>query len=344
MPYAGTFFSEPLGTLLVMLSLYCLVGNETDAKKDVWSRRRHWSRIAFSGLALGLAVATHITAILFAPFFLAYAMNPYHGSNRSIGGTMLAGVVFATSLGLLLVVLGYYNFVRFGSVLETGRTADPNVVYSGFVAPWRGLKGLLFSGGKGIVWFCPAAVMGVLGWRPFCRKFRFLSIVILAAVVFRVCFIACRSDWSGGFCLGPRYLVMAVPFLMLPLAVAIAQWFQEGRRTAVIGFCVLSYLCVVEQTCFCCGEIFSFLHAVKWTGMAQNFNVFENDWLYLSWQASPLLNLVNWRRGAYGLRLVPTDVGNHALWCGAALVVGAMLFLIYWRLLCEMPRSAVQND
>lgn len=328
MPYAGSCFSEPMATLLVMASLYCLVGNEIDAKNDVWSR--HSFRLTCSGLFLGMAICTHITAILFTPFFFAYAVYPFFRKNRPLGKTILGSVIFLAGLGAFVVALGCYNYARFGNALETGRTADPNMAYARFVVPWQGIEELLFGASKGIVLFCPAVVMGVLtGW-PFFKKFRFLSIMILATVMFRIVFIACRSDWSGGFCIGPRYLLMVVPLLMLPLTITVAKWLEEGRGRAIAIFCALSALCVAEQTSFCFGEIFLFWHAFKWSARGR---FIEENWLYTSWEASPLLYLVDGVRGAYVLRFLPADIGNRALWSGGAFIVGALTFLVDWKLL-----------
>ena len=44
---------------------------------------------------------------------------------------------------------------------------------------------------------------------------------MFAAAIFRYAFIAARSDWHGGFSVGPRYLMMVIPFLLLPLATAL---------------------------------------------------------------------------------------------------------------------------
>jgi len=67
LPYSGTFFSEILATFFVLLSLYLLVPN------DLSGRKHNRLYVLMSGVLLGLGTATHITVVLFAPFFVSIA-------------------------------------------------------------------------------------------------------------------------------------------------------------------------------------------------------------------------------------------------------------------------------
>ncbi len=321
-PYSGTFFSEPLATFWVMLSFYILVrdgGKQDDALTPL--------ALLAAGAALGLAVATHITAILFAPFFCIYAAFLARQDTGSRSHSRLAGVaIFSAGLGVLLVLLGYYNFARFGDVLETGRTAGTNS-YGTFVAPWRGLWGELCSAGKGLVFYCPAFILGLAAWRPFHRKHRILSLVIAAAALFRVIFIASRSDWHGGFCLGPRYMVMLIPFLMLPIGVLVNEFLSARKRKAMLMFSLFTLACIAQQIYFSLGEIFSYLYSVKWSGMNRGVNVLMDDVIYLDWHVSPLLHLLDGQRGP--LLSSSTELGNYSLWLLLVAVAAVALVLLY---------------
>jgi hypothetical protein len=327
MPYADTFFSEPLATTLVILSLCCLVWNDVSDHQDRHTRIR---MLVASGIFLGMATTVHITAILYAPFFYAYAVYPFLRTERTIKEFVTSSFLFSSGVFFFLCLLGYYNFVRFGDILETGRTAAKGIYYATYVAPWQGLYGLLLSSGKGLVWFCPAVVAGIALWRPFHKRHTFLSWTILAAVVFRICYIASRSDWHGGFSLGPRYLVMAVPLLLLPIGTTIVQWATRRSLRSLWLFSMVTLACVAEQLYFSVGEVFSFLHTVKWTYLAHGINVFDNDSIYLDWDKSPLLYLLDARRGSYLLRSIPVDNYTLLWWC--ILATSIILFLVYARL------------
>lgn len=328
MPYSGSFFSEPLATMFVLLSLYCLVWNDL-SHTDV--ERQRTLRSFVSGISLGLAVITHITAILFVPFFAVYAFSAFVKEGRTWKQMIQPGLIFVAGVALMLVLLGFFNFARFGNIFETGRTVNPKIIYASFVAPWRGLVGLLVSSGKGIVWYCPAVIVSLISWRSFHKRYTFLSFIILTAVVFRVCLIAARSDWHGGYSLGPRYLVMIVPLMLLPLGEALVSWFNEGKLKMIWLFCGLMALCIWEQIYFCIGEIFSFLHVVRWSFDAQGTNVFQNDSLYLDWDKSPLLYLLNVKQGPFLFRIFFID--NYTLFLWGIGISGIILFLVYTSLL-----------
>jgi hypothetical protein len=324
MPYSGTFFSEPLATLFVILSLYCLVWN--DLTTEAAAREKHLSLLS-SGIFLGIATTVHITAVLFAPFFFLYGLYPFLRTRWSVKEFAVSGAIFAAGLGLFLTLLGYYNYIRFGNVFETGRTALQQVEYASFVAPWRGLSGLVFGGGKGIVWYCPAAIISLFLWRPFHKRFTFLSYTILGSVLFRIVFIASRSDWHGGFSLGPRYLVMALPLLMLPYGEILVHWTQRQAVRTLWLFFLATLICIWQQIYFSLGEIFSFFHFVNWTFRDHGINVFANDALYLDWDKSPLLYLLDTKRGPFLLRSI--SLSNTAL-CWLFVAMASFLLSLHY--------------
>jgi hypothetical protein len=328
--YVGTFLSEVPATFWCMLSLYGLVGNEIDLTQTAVTRR-HYCRLLGSGLALGVAIATHITAILFVPFFFAYAIYPFLKKTRSFGIAISASAVWGIGVAILLVLLGYYNFTRFGNVLETGRTVDPSDVerfsYGIFVIPWRGFLGMLIGGNKGMLWYCPAAVASILLCRPFFRRYRFLTVVIFAASLFRLLFIASRSDWHGGFCLGPRYLVMIVPFLILPLGEIVAKWLRDRNMIAIWSFRVFSILCVVATIYVGLCDAVHYYTCFFKSGLSQGFDVYKYDWLYVSWQACVLPSILDGWLRPWVLRTIEIDA--YTLFACLASFVSVLLLLIY---------------
>jgi len=167
LPYSGTFLSEPLATLLLTGSLWNMLYGESC---DRCGKIRFVTTILLSGLLLGLATTVHITAILFVPFFFIYVVYLSFKKFEIFSDKIFLCFTWVIGLIIPLIFLGYHNYARFGNIFETGRTAYNNVVYSTFVAPWRGLAGLSFSGGKGIIWYSPAVVIGLLLWRYFYKN------------------------------------------------------------------------------------------------------------------------------------------------------------------------------
>jgi hypothetical protein len=319
-PYAGDAFSEPLATLLSLVAFGLLLrADQTPPATMLWA-----------GLALGGAIATHVTAVLFVPFFAALAL-------RGAEHRWLKGAFLLAGLGIVMLALGYYNFIRFGSPLETGRHVDPELVlrygYGQSVAPWEGLFGLTLSSGKGLFLYSPAVLLGLLAWPTFHREHRFLSLMLAGAALVRLVFIATRSDWHGGFALGPRMLVMLIPFLLVPVVPWLDRKLEEGNRSALRLFAGFSVLCIAQQVAFCVGEVFSYYHLVREFYAAQGINIFVDDRIYLDWELSPLL----YTRGPWLLSTLP--VGNYTLWGLMTALLAALYFIGLRRVVSCEPRE-----
>lgn len=333
-PYAGTFFSEPLATLCLLLSFHQLVAADPFFGPDRNGARRR--RFVLAGVCLGLAVAAHLTAILFLPFFALYArrLRPRTGA----GGAHAPLILFATGAALLLAMLGAYNYIRFGSFLQTGRSVGMESLvtteYSRFVAPWRGLWALLASPGKGLLLCCPAVLAGLAAWRGFHRRYPFLSFMLAGAAALRLMFIASRSDWHGGFSLGPRYLLMLIPFLLFPTLFWLQDQVAAGRVRRIAVFISFLFLCACQQLYFVLGELFSSYQLTKMKFAERGINIFANDRLYLDWQFSPLLTLRDSRLAPFWLQTTSREFG--VIWLGGivllAIATAAAAILIARRL------------
>lgn len=331
-PYSGTYFSEPLALLLVLASTLLLI--ETDGPR--WGDAARWKR-ALAGAALALAISTHVSAALFAPFFGAIAWS--QGARRARSAAIRETLHFCFGLGLGLLPLAAYNWGRFGNPFETGRTAHPGLVelfrYGVFTAPWRGMYGLLLAPGKGLFLFSPAVLLGIACWPMLHRRWPQLSWALGGALMSRWLFISARSDWHGGFCLGPRYLLLALPFLILPIAVAVEELRRRGARRHLPWLGAALALCVAQQAAFSIGEVFRFLHHARRAASAGGVDPFVGDRLYLDWQWSPLFRLLDGERGAYLLQGVP--LGNVSLW----LLICGLLIVPIWAGLRALDRSSV---
>lgn len=336
--YAGTFFSEPLATLLVLLSfLYLLKADETG---EAGEGNRINRPVFLSGIWMGLAITAHLTAALYAPFFTLYIFWKDYESHPAFLRRLERGAVFVVGVFILLFLLGWYNYFRFGSFFETGRTVSAIsgeiFGYGTFVFPLRGLYGLIFGAGKGVLFFMPVLMLGVFLFKSFARENRKLFWMVASAITFRVLFIAARSDWHAGFCTGPRYLVMAIPFFLIPLAFWLKQ--QEASRfTRAFGLMSLAgFAFSIEQFYFCLAEVFSFLQIWKFNELLAGFSVFENDVLYLDWKYSPLLS-------PSAMRIAPFLLRWTRLPMGELMALGSVVLLIFFAsfylLLLRMPRS-----
>lgn len=328
-PYSGTCFSEPLALLLVLLSVRVWLFRENG---------RQGVAACLSGWWLGLSAMAHLTSLLFVPFWggwiLAEAGISDAGEQRPaepVRSATRQGILAAWlgGLGFPLVGLGLMQFFRYGNPLETGRTVDPEAVrrfaYGVWSFDWTHLYGLLFSAGKGLLPFCPLLVVSLLCWRVWGIGRPALGIAIASAAMFRILFIACRSDWHGGFSLGPRYLLPLVPLLMLGLGMALAKALKERRQTLFAVFMGVGCLAAVQQWYLCIGDIFQYSRALR--EMYQSTGSPAGDLLavYDTWDATPLSGLHQTRCVIWALGWWP--LGNLLLWAtGAVLLLGLFVW------------------
>jgi len=334
-PYAGTFFCEPLAILLILISLFFLI-QKSEIEISVTQRNRE---LIWSGLALGLAICTHITALLFVPFFMGYAfLNSWQNKNSSWR------VLLSFCIGLIIPIffLAYHNYARFGNPLETGRWADPSrgqeLNYGSFVMPWNALIGILINPGKSFLFFCPAILLGLAGLRQFIKAHRLLALSLLAAIFFRVLFIACRRDWTGGFCIGPRYLLMAIPILLIPLGYLIQSLIHQKHHTRLLLILMLTGLIIFQQWYFTLGEIFIYSRVaiMEWKA-AGAISGDIND----VWQYSPLVHLLSVPvRGPWWLQQSTLSNGE-LLVLGTVIIFLLLGLILYWQFRDEISSLAV---
>ncbi|HSR32022.1 MAG TPA: phospholipid carrier-dependent glycosyltransferase, partial [Anaerolineae bacterium] len=232
-PYARYLFSESLAALGLMLSAYFLV-----RFRDQGDRLS----VVLAGAGLGIALLSRLNNAMVAPFLglllLAY-LHQAHGRNlRKWAGPI---VLFGLPVLAALVVIGWYNWLRFGSPLTTGYLPEER-----FATPFfEGLYGLLLSPGKGLLWYSPVLFAALAAWPAFFRRHRAEALLIAAVVLINVVFYAPWYLWWAGHAWGPRFLVTIVPFATLPLAKALKA--ARDRRWIAGMLAVLALVSIAVQ-------------------------------------------------------------------------------------------------
>jgi hypothetical protein len=197
-----------------------------------------------AGLVLSAAAAADVTMACALAFLLAVRLEfivlvpvlALHAWRfRRPAGAGLVSLLFGSAAGVGLNVL--VNYCR-GDPLFFGDYGD-----EAFSTPfWIGLHGVLFSSGKGLVWFAPAAVIGLALMVWLLRVEPRVGVLAAGASATMIIMVACWWTWHGGWSWGPRLLVPLMPILVLPLAWCFARWDQiaPGLRIALIVIIALS--------------------------------------------------------------------------------------------------------
>jgi hypothetical protein len=229
--YTHTFFSEPLVT-------FCLTVAATAMVRFGQRGLARW--LAVAGGALGLALLTRINAVTALPAFGLYLAMTWRAQSaplRLIARQCLAGLAFfGIGAGLML----WYNVQRFGSPLDFGyRTSNWQTPF------FRGLYGLTFSPGKGVLWYALPILLGLIGVRLLTRNKPREALLFIGVLAGYLLFHSPYTHWAGGWSWGPRLLVPALPLAILP---ACALVDLDGKSQAMeLGLAMILVLGLLVQ-------------------------------------------------------------------------------------------------
>jgi hypothetical protein len=281
LPFVATGFSELAVAAAVTLGLVAVAAAGED---------RAWAA-PLAGGAAGAATLLRTDSLVLVLPLLAVGLVVASRDWRSLWPFALAAAPF-------LLTWGWYNHTRYGAPWRLGYYED-----EGFIYPFtRGLYGLLMSPGRGLLWYAPLVVVAVFGFRAACRRSPVVAAV--AAVIFlaRPLFYASWA-WDGGWTWGPRFLVPAMPALLVGV-VEVVRRFRSWPRfpQAIVTLVVL-----VSVSVQAVGASTDYLHSNA--VIAQRYEDFHAG--LLSWDHFPILEQAKWmftRRDVFvGRALPPTD-------------------------------------
>lgn len=146
-----------------------------------------------------------------------------------------------------LAVLALYDLLAFGTPLPIGyehSTLWQEQHQQGFLslsAPtWTAFWGLTGGSFRGLFFFAPVLLLAlpgvILGLRD--RAARLPIAVVAIGFGGMLLFASSSAMWWGGFAVGPRYVLPAVPLLALPLGMTIAWVNRAALPVRLAGFIV----------------------------------------------------------------------------------------------------------
>jgi hypothetical protein len=225
--YARSAWSEALqatcfiGFFSALLRLAAAPGRKTGLWFGVWC---------------GLLVSAKYALVLALPgaaVFLgwgAYRAGRVRDLLRALAWPAIPGVVF---LALIL----WYNWARTGTSLSSGYPSlagllDTVLRENLFVGLWS----YFFSFGKSVFLYNPPLVLSVLALPLVSRRNGALLWALLLTAGPIVCLYSKFVFWSGDWCWGPRYLLFAVPPMLIPGLYLVDELVHAKRRLA-LGAC-----------------------------------------------------------------------------------------------------------
>jgi len=223
--YSQDFMSEPLTTLFLLGAFYF-------ALKALSGSHRHY---LYSGCAAGCAFLVRPASLVAIPCYLIYIIVKKRGKESA--KKLLKGASFFLG-GFIPFLFMYfvYNFLRFGSIVETGYG-------QGFTTPlWVGVVGHLFTPGKSIFLYNPILIIAVIGFYEFIKVKPYEALLVALVFLAHLLLYSKWEVWMGGMCWGSRFLMVTFPYLVLSSGFLLSKrgrmWWKISLVLVGIGFLV----------------------------------------------------------------------------------------------------------
>ncbi|MEW6201489.1 MAG: hypothetical protein AB1546_05915 [bacterium] len=262
LPHSKTLFTEPLQGLLLTAACYFAVG-AWRPQTTLGVAHRGNRTLFWSGFSAGFLVLVKSVNVLLFPLFVAYILWKNCRGDRPVAPTsaknhvVLNLIIFTLPFLFFAALMFYYNYARFGSIWTSGYFGDVNRdSIFGFLLPlWVGLYGLIFSAGKGIIFYVPLVWLLFFCVRDFYQRRRDEAVLFAAICLVFLIVYGKWNQWHGDYTWGPRFLVPLMGLMVLPLGYLfrdVAEW--QWKKKFFIA-------CVIAASIF-----------VQALGSAVNFN------------------------------------------------------------------------
>ena len=120
--------------------------------------------------------------------------------------------------------------------------------------------GMLFSPGIGLFIFSPILLTVFFSFPDFFRKNKSECLLFLSILVLNVIYHADLGAWHGLVAWGPRYLLMVVPFLLIPLGASLEK---RNKKFMLLLILTLGALGVLFNLAYVVQDIHWFLWSVS---------------------------------------------------------------------------------
>ena len=232
-PYSTVFYGHQTATVFLFIAFYL-------------AYRIRLGELSINYL-LGVGVLVGLTVLVEFPALIAsgllgiyvlwflYRQAGIRGSGLGIGRVVLGGLPFA-------FLLGFYNASCFGSPFASsyrylGRFPEiSNTGFLGFTAPSLiAFWGVTFSSYRGLFFLSPFLLFAVPGFWYFVRdrEWRPEGILSVTIVAVHLLLISSWYDWRGGFAIGPRNLLLILPYLVIAVAFFLRSFASSHIRKFV---------------------------------------------------------------------------------------------------------------
>ena len=209
MSEATHFYQHELDALMVILAFWFF---------SVKSRGELSTSAVFGGASLGIAILARPDALPAALIIWLYGAVVAWKLVRDLpdrSSRMIRRTLLATAGPLCAVAASmYFNYLRFGSVLQSGYTEDRARFVLDAVQIAKAIAGYLLSPALSVFVFAPPLIVVLAMGRRAYRRWPLETATLILAALAHLLLIASWKTWSGDLSFGPRYMLESMVLLM----------------------------------------------------------------------------------------------------------------------------------
>ena len=235
--YAGAYYSHQLSATFLVGAFWLV---KTDKVPSA-------GRLLLAGFCMGFAVLCEYSVLLVAGVLFVYTL--YRLVKLGAWPRILWVMASAGVVGACLAV---YNTAVFGGPFNLGYeyselwSVQHQTGFMSLTMPsWDAVWGITFSPFRGLFFLSPVLILCLPGfyiwWKSGQFRVEFWAVAASTAAMFF--FNASSAMWWGGFAVGPRYFLPALPFIIVAAAFAVQRW--HSRNWFKLLFIVLSVWSVI---------------------------------------------------------------------------------------------------
>ncbi len=233
-PYAVSVFPHDASLLFSLLAVYLVLRCVRHP-----SFRVHL--LSFAGLSLGIA-----TLVEYASGIFVIPLSLYILWNRDVlvmQNDRVGWILFTTCFGVVGIGLNFlYNYAIFRNPLEFPQQVSGSGIH--FFINTLLLEHLVYfliSPFRGIFLLCPILLLGLLGLREMWKWYRRECVLFVSLFGTVLVYYSAWQGWDGAWAFGPRFLIIGLPYLVLPIAILLSQR-REFFRPFLFLFVISSFL------------------------------------------------------------------------------------------------------
>lgn len=210
--YAKTFFTEPLFSLFLLLSVFFIYRS--------WQAAEGLKFSLYAGICFAAALHSRFIAIFYVPAIIIFILGI---GNESITQRAKKLLLFILPVSVAILLWMWLNYLMRGGIFRSGYETS---TFSGHL--FSGLFGLLFSPGRGFFMYNPWAIVAVAIFPLFFKRQPRLAVFTLVLFLITLLSYARFWTWHGGWTPGCRFLLPLAPLVFLwltPLFIETATQF-----------------------------------------------------------------------------------------------------------------------